>query len=490
MSDEQEVKTPKNKVKVKDAGPCRKKITIEVPAESIKLAYDEQYGDLGKGAEVPGFRKGRAPRRLLEKRFGKDVTLQVKLKLISGACDTAIKDNKLDVLREPDIDPEKIDLPDDGNLKFDFEIEVRPEFDLPALEAIPVEKTTLTVSDDQVDAEVAQLRKYSGLWAPREQADAAEAEDQLIADVLIKVEGVEEEIKLDNTTIHIRKNGFVGEIPVEDLEKLLVGAKVGDEKQTTVDVPKTFFREEYRGKKVEIKISVKDIKWLKPAELDKNFLERFGVEDEDDLKEKMQDSLGSRLERQVREQMAEQIYKHLLDKTKFDLPTDIIAQQAGSILQRQYMNLLQRGLSREQLEEQAEQLKATSQEQAEQQLRTFFIMDKVADKLKIQTSDEEVNGQIAQMAIMQNQRPEKMREDMVRNGTLEQFKMQVRDDKSIAKLLESAKITEVKPKKAKKTKKKVKKVAKKTEKKTKKAPAAKKKAVKKTKKATKKKTGK
>ena len=81
---------------------------------------------------MPGFRKGRAPRRLLEKRFGKDVGEQIKLKLLADASDAAIKDNKLDILREPEINHEKIELPADGPLKFDFEVEVRPEFELPA----------------------------------------------------------------------------------------------------------------------------------------------------------------------------------------------------------------------------------------------------------------------------------------------------------------------------------------------------------------------
>jgi trigger factor len=125
-----------------------------------------------------------------------------------------------------------------------------------------------------------------------------------------------------------------------------------------------------------------------------------------------------------------------------------------------------RGLAREQLEEQMEQLRASSEEQAKKQLKTFFIMDKVADKLEIKVGEEEINGHIAQLAIQQGQRPERMREQMLRDGSLAQFRLQVREDKCIAKLLESAKITEIeaekKPQKARKTvRKSVKKPAKK-----------------------------
>lgn len=456
--EEQESTALKNTVTIEDAGPCKKKVIVEIPEEAIKNATDEQYNTLRKEAMVPGFRKGRAPRRLLEKRFGKETTEQVKLKLLADASDAAVKDNELDVLREPDIDFENIELPATGTLKFDFEIEVRPEFDLPELDGIPVEKRKLKVTNEQIDRETEQLQKWSGIWIPR-QDGVVELEDQIMADATLKADDAEEQEKLDNIEIYVRKNGFVGAIPVEKLDELLAGAKAGDTKETSVEVPKTYFREEYRGKKVDIRITIKDIKRLEPAALDENFLKRFGVKDENELHEKIRDTLQSRLEQQVRTEMTEQIYTYLLDNTDFDLPVDVVADHSTTLLQRQYSNLLMRGLSREQIEEQMEQLKAGSEQQAKQQLKTFFIMDKIADKLEVDVSEEEINGHIARLAIQQGQRPERMREQMVREGSLTQFRLQVREDKCIAKLLESAKISEIEPAKT------AKKAAKKTTKK-------------------------
>ena len=403
---------------------------------------------------MPGFRKGRAPRRLLEKRFGKETGEQIKLKLLAEASEAAVKDLK--VIGDPNIDYEKIEMPAEGAMKFDFEVEVRPEFELPNLEGIPVKRTKLEVAEEQIDREIEQMRKLAGMWTPREEG-AVEVGDQVIADVGIKPEGAEEEEKLGEIQIFVRANGFVGVVPVEKLDKLLVGARAGEKKSTTVEVPKTYVREEYRGKKVDISIEIKDIKWLKPAELDDAFFKRAGVEDADELRERTQDGLQSRLERQSRTEMTEQILKNLLDNTDFDLPLDVVGEQAGTILQRQYINLLSRGLTREQIEEQMEQLRAGSEGQAKEQLKTFFLMDKVADKLEIEVTAEEINGRIAQLALSQGQRPERMREEMSRNGTLAQFELEVRQSKCIAKMLESAKITEVEPerkaKKAKKTKK-------------------------------------
>ncbi|MHC4123524.1 MAG: trigger factor [Planctomycetota bacterium] len=471
MADDNQDAEVKNTVKVKKAGPCRKKVSIEIPRETVDKVVDEQYESLRTEAIMPGFRKGRAPRRLLEKRFGKEASEQIKLKLLAQASESAIKDNEIDMLREPDIDYEQINLPDEGPLKFEFEVEVRPEFDLPELEGIKINRAKLEVADEQVEREIEQLRRYSGVWAVRSEG-AVELDDQVIADVILKVEDVEEEEKLDNTEIYVRKNGFVGSVPVEKLDKVLKGAKAGDVKQTNVEVPKTYFKEEYRGKKVDITITVKDIKWLKPAEMSEDFLKRFNVESEDELKEHIRDVLQSRLEQQSRAEMTEQIYECMLKNTNFDLPTDIVADQATTILQRQYVSMLQRGMSKEQIEQQMEQLRAGSEQQAKKQLKKFFIMDSVAKKFDINVTEEEINGHIAQVAIQRGQRPERMREEMVRDGSLGQFEMQIRENKCIEKLLESAKITEVKPeqknKKAKKNKKSAAKTVKTTEKSTKK----------------------
>ncbi len=463
MTEEKQSTTLKNTVTIEDAGPCKKKVTIEIPEETIINVTDEQYRSLREEALVPGFRKGRAPRRLLEKRFGKETSQQIKLKLIADAVDSAIKDNELDVLGEPDADFEKMEMPTEGPLKFDFEVEVRPELDLPQLEGIPLNKQKVEITDEQIDKEIEKLRKYSGVWTPR-QDGVVQLDDQIIADVSLKAEKgedaeeAEEEEKLDNIEIYVRPNSFVAAVPVENLDKLLKGAKAGETRETSVEVPKTYFKEQYRGKKVDIRISIKDIKWLKPAALDEAFLARLGVRDEKEMREKTHEMLQSRIETQLRTEMTEQIYQYLLNNTDFDLPLDIVAKQANTVLRRQYINLMTQGLSREQIDTQMDQLRASSEERAKEQLKTFFIMDKVAEKFGIEVSDEELNGHIAQLAIQQGQRPERLREQMVRDGMLAQFRLEVQQSKSIAKLLESAKITEIKGKKktqkAKKTAKK------------------------------------
>jgi trigger factor len=437
-----------NVVTISDAGPCKKKVEIEIPAEVVHEKLDEKYKELRRDALIPGFRKGRAPIRLLEKRFGTDITRQVKLELMATASEAALKDNSIDALRDPDIDHEKVELPEEGPMKFEFEVEVRPEFDLPELEGIEVEKPKIEVTDAKVEAELLELRKRTGVWSPKE--GGAQEDDRIVADVVLVTEGSADHDKRDNIEITVRKTGFVAAVPVDGLDALLVGAAGGDEKKTTVEVPATFYNEQYRGKKVDITISVKEVKKLEPAEVNEEFLSRFAVPDEATLKDNIREQLSRNAERQARTAMSEQIYAYLRDKTEFELPEAVVAEQSLSILQRQYTNMLMQGMAKEQIEEQMEQLKAGSKEQAADQLKLYFIMDKIASKFDITTTEEEINGHIAYVAAFRGRRPEKMREELARDGSLAQFALQVREEKCIEKILESAKITEVEPEKVKK----------------------------------------
>jgi len=445
----------KNTVTITDAGACKKKVAIEVPEETVHGALDGQYKELRRDATVPGFRKGKAPIKLLEKRFGKDVIEQVKLKLLSDASQAALKDNDITALNDPEIDHKNITLPDTGPLKFEFEVEVKPEFELPETDGIEVEKPAVAVTDKQLAEELEHLQRQAGIWAPVEGGEVEE-DDQLIADVVVKTEGDAEGQKLDNTEVFVRPVTMVGPVIVEKADELLEGAKAGDTKSTTVDIPKTYYDEKYRGKKVEVSITIRDIKRIKPAEMDENFFKRFGVADEAELKKELREAMEKRAEQQARNSMSDQIYKYLLEKTKIELPENIVAAQSEQLLRRRYSNLLTRGMTVEQIQEKADEIKATTDEQAKEQLKIFFIMDKLASKLDVSVSEEEINGKVAQLAIKQNRRPEKVREEMVRDGSLASFGIQLREEKCLEKLLASAKIVEAKeaPRKPKPAKKK------------------------------------
>jgi trigger factor len=436
-----------NIVTVTDAGPCKKKIEIEVPEEKIKETIKTQYTDLRKDAVLPGFRPGRAPLRLLEKRFGKDVSEQTKLRLIADALEQVQSDEKLDILGEPEVDHEEIKLPDTGSLKFDFEVNVRPEFELPELEGIEVEKPKLEVSEEDVNKQLEQLRKRQGTIVPREEG-GVEPGDQVLADITLDVEGAEEKDVLHDSDIYISDKEdspttFVGRVPVEGFVEIIKGKKAGDKFTVDTEVAEDFFNKEYAGKKVSIEIRINEIKYLKPAEIDEEFLSGMNLGSEDELKDIIREYAENANEQQARQEMSQSVYSYLLDNTSLELPEDLVSSQAADILRRQRMRLAMQGVDEAAINQRMDDLRKSSEEEAARTLKTFFILDAVAEKLNVSVSEDEINGYIYRMAMQQNRRPEKVRSELIRNGQLQQFTMEAREQKCIDMLLEKASVKEV-----------------------------------------------
>ena len=149
---------------IEEAGAARKRIKIEIPEERIKGKLNEAFGELQRDAVLPGFRRGRAPKRLIEKRFGGDMRNTVKQQLVAEAYEKAVENNKLDAIGEPEIDLSKVELPDNGSLTVSIEVEVTPEFALPSIEKIAVKRPKLEANEERLNLAVENLRKYFGNW--------------------------------------------------------------------------------------------------------------------------------------------------------------------------------------------------------------------------------------------------------------------------------------------------------------------------------------
>src|SRR3954469_15343715 len=149
---------------IQDAGAARKRIVLDIPAARIKGKLKEAFGELQKDAVMPGFRRGRAPQRLIEKRFGGDIRNTVKQQVVAEAYEKAIEENKLSAIGEPEVDLSKVELPEDGDMQVVGEVEVSPEFELPSIEKISVKRPKLEATDERLGLAVENLRKYFGNW--------------------------------------------------------------------------------------------------------------------------------------------------------------------------------------------------------------------------------------------------------------------------------------------------------------------------------------
>jgi trigger factor len=461
---------PEYGVEVADAGTLRKKVTVTVPAEKIAAKREELFGELSTSAQVPGFRIGHAPRRLLEKRFGKEVKQDVRNAVLGDSLGQAMEKSGLKTLGEPEFDLEKIELPESGDLVYSFETEVAPEIALPELAGIPVNKPAMEVTDARVDEAIERIRLSNARY---EDTDGAAAEhDVVVVAARITGEGIEE----TSTTATLRvAPGQIEGLPMLDLGEKLAGKKAGDLAELSVKVPDVHPNESWQGKQAKIELTVNQVRKRVLPEINDEYAKAMGYESLADLREMMKTRMSIQVQAEIRRAMRQQVDEYLLAHTEFELPEGAAKRHAARLLQRRYVELLQMGLPREQVEERMTEIQASVAEQARRDMKLYFILDKIAEDNGIDVTEEEINSQVAYMAQQYGQRPEKMRHQLEADGTLQQVAESIRDSKVLEKLLAGAAVTEAAPepaeesgeakaKKAKKAKKTAKKAAKKTQK--------------------------
>ena len=428
-------------IKVEDAGPATKKVTVEIPPERISSRLTQQFKELRSEAAIPGFRPGHAPQKLVEKRFNTDVREQVRRTLISESYEQALKDNSLQVIGEPEFDnPEEIKLPDAGPLSYSFQIEVQPDITLPNLKGLKVKKPKVNVTEENVDQAMTNLREQQGTLVPVEDR-GVEDRDYLTADVHAKLDG--------NIVAHqhdaqvVARPGRVAGIQVDDLDKKLEGMKPGETREFTVHAPDTHANEQLRGKDVQIEVELKDIKKLELPELNQEFLESLGFANEQELRDALREQMVERLNYDVQQAMREQVNKYLLDAVNIDLPTRLSDRQTDRVVGRRAVDLMMRGMPRDQVEANLERLRTGAKEDAVRELKLFFILQKVANEMNVDVDEAELNGRIAMLAAQRGRRPEKVKQDMATDGSLANLYIQMREQKAVDEILKSAEVEEV-----------------------------------------------
>ncbi len=431
---------PATQIKVEDLGTSRKKITLEIAGERIKSKIEEAFGDLQRDAVLPGFRRGRAPKRLIEKRFGAELQNSVKNQLVAEGYQKAVEDNKISALGEPEIDLSKVVIPESGPLVVTMEVEVTPEFALPSIEKLAVKKPKLEANEERLTLAVDNLRRHFGHWHDSE--GAAEKGNTVLADVKVQTE--------DNTIIAEEKNvslmvnpGSIAGVRFEDLGDKLAGKKAGDAVTFDGTIPAEHVQENLRGKKITINLTINKVRHEHLPEVNEEFAKMLGFDNIDALKNDLKERLVVQLEQETKGAMAQQVYRYLIKNTNFDLPPNLSQRQQANVLRRKATELMERGVPETDIIQHIDQLRIASSQQASVDLKLFFILGKLAEQFSIDVNEAELNARVASIAGMYGRRPEKLKQQMAQTGQLEQLFLQVRDGKVVDKILETAEITEV-----------------------------------------------
>ncbi len=428
-------------IKIEDAGPATKKVSVEIPADRIKSVMAEQFKEVRSQAAIPGFRPGRAPAKLVEKKFAGEIKDQVRRTLISESYQQAIEKNKLQVLGEPEIDnADKLEITDNAPLSYTFSVEVQPEINLPDLKGIKVKKPKIEIKDENVDQAMANLREQQGTLVPVEDR-GVEAKDYVTADVHVKV-GDEVVYHGHDANIVVRPGRLAG-IQIADLDKQLEGVKAGETKTITATAPENHPSEKLKGKEVTIEVKVKDIKKLELAEIDGPFLESLGFTAESELREALREQMVERINFDIAQSQREQISKHLLENVTIELPAKLSDKQADIVVRRRAMDLMQRGIPQDQLIANLETLKTGAKDEAARELKLFFILQKIAADANVDVDEAELNGRVAMMAAQQGERPEQLKQKLSKDGGLSNLYVQMREQKALDEILKTADVEEV-----------------------------------------------
>jgi trigger factor len=401
---------------------------------------DEMFGELSTSAQVPGFRVGRAPRRLLEKRFGKEVTQDVRNAIIGESLGSAIEQADLKTMGEPDLKLDDIELPDDGDMSFSFEVEVQPEFDLPKTDGIEVTREIFEVDNDRVDEYINNIREGQARYEKTD--EPAHDGDAIVAAAKITGEGIDHEVSHAN--LRVAASMLEG-IALPELAETLKGKSAGDTVTLAKTVSENHGNEEWRGKDVEITLKVNEVHHRIVPEMNEEFATQAGFDNVEEFREFVASRLKARVDMEIQKSLRDQICKYLVANATFDLPEGVVQRHTQRAVQRRFVEMLQYGVPRERIEENLAELQAAAQEEATANLKLSFMLGRIADEQEIEVADAEINSRIAQMAAQYNRRPERLRQELASDGSLEQVAISLREEKALDTLLQAAKVNDATP---------------------------------------------
>jgi trigger factor len=437
------------KAEVVDLGPCKKRISVELEAAKVKEQYDTICTELRREAELPGFRKGRVPRSLLTSKFGKQIVADAKSKLIETSFRDVVKEKALEPVGEPELDVEKVEFDVGKPLSYQCEIEVKPVFELPECTGLKLERQDDAVTDENVDQALKSIRRRLAEVHPVN--EPAQAEDLIIIDYAVSVEGKDAE-KDQEHTVALMDDRVLG-LPFDLKAAELLGAKNGDKRSVAMELPVNYHIKEYAGKKAEVAITVKEVKRPKLPELNDELAKKLGAESADKLRTSMRERLAADKKQEVDEALRSQAIDRLLAATKFELPEKLLARASAGNEARRHYRLSQMGVPGDALNDEARQeMQNVSREAAERELRAYLILEKLAKKLNLEASEAEVDGRLAEMAARRGVDPVALRRHAEEHGEIESLRAEISERKVLDFIVEKAVIgkAEAKPAEAKK----------------------------------------
>ena len=428
---------------------CTATLSAVIPAEKVQSERKSIVTAFGSQAKIPGFRPGKTPISVIEKRFANDIKQELESRLISAACSEAMKqDEELKVLNFKN--PETLDHAKDGSFSFVMPMILAPSFELPEYKGIEIKIAPTDASDEEVQREIDGVAERYAEYTDIEDR-AVKADDIAVIDFTSTLDGQALEEALGESAgilsgkedywIQIKDDAFL-----PGFTKQLEGASCGDQLKVPCTVGDEFPVEKLHGKELLFDVTIKGIKEQKLPEVNDAFVAetlQFGEDKTlNDLKELISEQIAQQKKQQAEESKVNQIVESLLAKIDFALPEEMVAAEAQGSADDMVARGAQAGMSDEDIATQQAEIIAAAQVQARNNLKTNFILQEVARAENIEVNDAEVFQRVNAMAKQQKKSPKALAKEMQRSGRISSLRSSILIGKAIDFLIENAKIEE------------------------------------------------
>jgi trigger factor len=426
---------------VQTVSSCERHVKVTIPPSEVERYFQDQFNKLEKTAYVPGFRHGKAPRKLIEKRFRKDLAEQVKGDLIINTLTLMGQQNLFTAISEPDFDANSLVLPESGPFMFEFEIEVRPEFELPQWKGLNIEKPVRTFSAADIDATIQQILSEHGELTYK--TEPAEPNDYVETKVTFKA-GEQILSRIEQETLRIRPTLSFHDASLEHFDTLLTGTKPGDAVTVPITLTENAANTEFRGKTVDAVFEILAVKKLTVPVLSEAFLERLGgYKNEADFRDAVLDTLQRQLEHEQRLQARLQITKALTVAANWELPPALLKRQSEREFRRKIMELQRSGYSKEKIQTYANYLHQNNTAETARALKEHFILEKIAEVESIEDTEEDIELEIGLIASQNGLSPRRVRAQIEKAGETDILRNQIIERKVLDVIFQYATFKEV-----------------------------------------------
>jgi trigger factor len=397
------------------------KMTVEVPAEDFEKAIQNVYLRQKMNITIPGFRKGKAPRKLIEKMYGEGIFFEDAANdLLPGAYSDAAKESGLDIVSTPEINVTQ--LGKDQPFIFTAEVAVRPDVTLGQYKGVEVLKTDTTVTDEDLDNRIKQEQQKNSRTITLEDDQAAEKDDTLTLDYEGKIDGEAfEGGTAKDQRLKLGSNTFI-----PGFEDQLIGVKTGETKEVKVTFPEDYHAEDLKGKDAVFTCTVHKIERTELPEVDDEFAADAGFDNLDAYKEDLKKQLQNEKDEAAKQARRDNGLSKAASNATIDIPEAMINTRADEMVDNFARRLQSQGMSFEQYMKYTGADRNTMREQvkpqAKIQIRNELVLGKIADVENIEVSDDELQKEIEDMAKPYNMKVEDIekilgddQKDIIRN---------------------------------------------------------------------------